>query len=1396
MATILRYAKYLRQVPGGLSRRLNIVHNHVEASPGKFNLQHHQLPQLSAGYATSAGLKSFPSSSSSQPSLSSSSLSPIQNYEKSYQNLELQLRKSGRALKSDIERILGEIELLHTIPSLDALLLIRCCGKPLIDRNSSECIELVNEVWSTLEKLKVPLDVSHYNALLNVYLEKNYKFSPNNFMNTMMNNGVDLNRVTYQRLIAGYCQTGDIEGATNILAIMHSKGIPVCENIFNSLITGHSEANDMDNAVGILKTMDSSGIQHSADTYCALLCAYAKRGDMESINKIHDDLKKLNLTLLDNHTIDVILSLAVNGHTDKAYEYSKNLNKEVVSDSEIGRLLVKLVDIKQLDLAIKLLKLTSNDETRYQIRSTYLIRSIASHKNYNTEEIINMCRILEDENLHKRAFIVTLYHILSNNIDCDRAINLMKTYASRDGEIREHYFWPILKEHSKNSNIDGIIGTLKIMINDFNIMPSLETLKEYVIPYMFGTYENIMAALREINIPKENAANAIFGRLIYERKLRNAVMFLTSYPGNYSKDAFLKSIIDSLNYRIDVKSFVILLRFLNDNNTDGSSDVDNTSVALVDEALRGCLTQITTYKSKTIFKIIDELIESGLTISNDVANEIRDNLSSKLTPEIDDKIKLLSSGTLKQVPMIEYNPYLNSSSSSATSSSSSTMSREAIMGSYNLIDLRRQFAYNVEKKDDKLVYDTLIKMENSGYSSAAVYAQAIDIFCETNNMDAASKFMKIFEEKYPDGKLDHQKVLKYATLLIKNDRFEDAIEFISNKPVPNGEERKSRSVASCVRRLFETVVETKHVDNLNQLFNFLKSKNYVEIDNYILGPLIKIHIVRNDLPKALDTFERACIDYKCTPYKNVLSMTFIENEDANSLQKLTDLCTEIHGESNALVDLAFMFLECGRVRQAKKILETSGIQVYNDKIINAIERFSRIDKFEYLEQITKITRNVSRLDRGLLYNTLLEVYNDRNDYERGLALWTEMQEDNVQPTNYFLNLLSNLLKKNNQPVPFIYNSSTIDNQKQSSLSINTYNNNNNYNNNINNNINNNNNNDNNNNNNDNINKRKITRRSFDENLADALDRKDWAQAEDICRNPTNARKETRNKLGALIRALIDNNEIDRAIILTRSVLQQNYGIRLFLFGELCEKLIDAKRFDDIEEFKNILSEEQIYELDFYKIFSKAQIIKNGIKNYIENNNFEVCNDDVRSAEKNIHFGELTHGLLCDPSAVGDFELWAKKLADKGITRAMQSLWNYHFINKSPEADELWTNYMMNNKSPLIRPIIDFAIQNKDVMLIKRLVQKLDNHPQLNINSKCRALNGLITTHTLAGQYDEALNVLNDVTKRYRLELFSRRTLLELKQGLEQSGKQFPFDLDNNDYSRNEPEELVKETASM
>jgi leucine-rich PPR motif-containing protein len=57
--------------------------------------------------------------------------------------------------------------------------------------------KLVEDVWKMFEGFGVPLDVSHYNALLRVYLENEHSFDPMKFIKILEGKSIEPNRVIF-----------------------------------------------------------------------------------------------------------------------------------------------------------------------------------------------------------------------------------------------------------------------------------------------------------------------------------------------------------------------------------------------------------------------------------------------------------------------------------------------------------------------------------------------------------------------------------------------------------------------------------------------------------------------------------------------------------------------------------------------------------------------------------------------------------------------------------------------------------------------------------------------------------------------------------------------------------------------------------------------------------------------------------------------------------------------------------------------------------------------------------------------------------------------------------------------------------------------------------------------
>lgn len=300
-----------------------------------------------------------------------------------------------------------------------------------------------------------------------------------------------------------------------------------------------------------------------------------------------------------------------------------------------------------------------------------------------------------------------------------------------------------------------------------------------------------------------------------------------------------------------------------------------------------------------------------------------------------------------------------------------------------------------------------------------VLAQLCEVYAANDKLEESLKYYeKLKGTEGDDFSLDASKVIQVVQAFINNEKFDDGFEFLKSASL-RVQQEQSFLFRTRVWKLLNTLAEQGRVEELNKIFNYLLEREIIEPTNTLLGPLVKVHLVKNDINKALEVFTDLCTRYRATPYKYELACRLIEKEDADNLQKITDLSTTVHGEINSLYDLVFAFIECGRIRQARKILETPGMQGRPQKINYACERYRQEGMVKQLEDLKEATKDLNHIDRSDIYYQLLMSYIKQEDTEKALGLWTQLQEEDLLPTDKFLITLGNFLKHQNIAVPFV-----------------------------------------------------------------------------------------------------------------------------------------------------------------------------------------------------------------------------------------------------------------------------------------------------------------------------------------------------------------------------------------
>lgn len=456
--------------------------------------------------------------------------------------LNSSVRRTGRITKGLLQKVFETFCRSGSPGSNQALLLLRSCGSLLPELSLAERTEFAHKIWDGLQQLGTVYNVSHYNALLKVYLQNEYKFSPTDFLAKMEGASIQPNRVTYQRLIAAYCNVGDIEGASKILGFMKMKDLPITEAVFSALVTGHARAGDMENAENILTVMKQAGIEPGPDTYMALLSAHAEKGDIDRVKQILEKVEKSDHYLMDRDFLQIIVSFSRAGYPQYVSEILEKTTYERGAIPDAMNLILLLVTEKLEDTAFQVLLALppSKDESSNSFGSFFLRHCVTMDT--PPEKLIEYCRRLRDAKVHSSSLQFTLHCALQANKTA-LAKAVMETLREEGFPIRIHYFWPLLAGHQKTKNVQGIMDILKIM-NEMGVDPDQETYINYVFP-CFDDTQSVRAALQENNcLPKSTTfAQAEVRHEAINGNLQNILSFLESNTLPFSLSSLRGSLI-------------------------------------------------------------------------------------------------------------------------------------------------------------------------------------------------------------------------------------------------------------------------------------------------------------------------------------------------------------------------------------------------------------------------------------------------------------------------------------------------------------------------------------------------------------------------------------------------------------------------------------------------------------------------------------------------------------------------------------------------------------------------------------------------------------------------------------------------------------------------------------
>uniref|UniRef100_A0A8C4PI40 Leucine-rich PPR motif-containing protein, mitochondrial n=1 Tax=Equus asinus asinus TaxID=83772 RepID=A0A8C4PI40_EQUAS len=905
--------------------------------------------------------------------------------------LDNSVRRTGRIPKTLLQKVFDNTCHSGSPGGNQALLLLRSCGSLLPELKLSERTEFAHRIWDKLQKLGTVYDVSHYNALLKVYLQNEYKFSPTDFLAKMEEANIQPNRVTYQRLIAAYCNVGDIEGASKILGFMKTKDLPVTEAVFSALVTGHARAGDMENAENILTVMKEAGIEPGPDTYLALLNAYAEKGDIDHVKQTLEKVEKSDLYLMDRDLFQIIFSFSKAGYPQYVSEILEKITYERRYIPDAMNLILLLVTEKSEDTALQILLACpiSREDGLNDFGSFFLRHCVTMDT--PVEKLKDYCKKLKDAQMHTSALQFTLQcALLANKPDLAKA--LMSALKEEGFPVRTHYFWPLLVGYQKEKNVQGVIEILKGM-HEMGVNPDQETYVNYVFP-CFDSVKSVRAVLQENGcLPESN----VFSQAELKSEAVNGNL---DYILSFCKYATLNSISDCI-----CSCLLLLLQcvhFLSYQITEllykdgrycqeplGPTEAVGYFLYNLIDSMSDSEVQA---KEEHLRQYFHQLKEMNVKIPENIYRGIRNLLDNYHVPEL---IKVCT---------------MQLTISDLESTLEKLKAENQPVG-----DVLKQLILMLCSEENM---QKALELKAKYESDMAVggYAALINLCCRHDNAEDALNLKQEFDRLDSSAVLDTNKYVGLVKVLGKHGKLQDAINIL--KEMKEKDVLIKDATVLSFFHILNGAALRGETETVQQLHEAIVTLGLAKPSTTISSPLVTLYLEKDDLPTALEVAIDCHKKYKILPRIHDVLCKLIEKGETDLIQKAMDFVSQEQGEMTMLYDLFFAFLQTGNYKEAKKIIETPGIRARPTRLQWFCDRCISSNQVETLEKLVELTQKLFECDRDQLYYNLLKIYKINGDWQRADAVWNKMQEENIIPRGKTLRLLAEILRNSNQEVPF------------------------------------------------------------------------------------------------------------------------------------------------------------------------------------------------------------------------------------------------------------------------------------------------------------------------------------------------------------------------------------------
>ncbi|CAM1328406.1 LRPPRC (predicted), partial [Pycnogonum litorale] len=631
------------------------------------------------------------------------------------------------------------------------------------------------------------------------------------------------------------------------------------------------------------------------------------------------------------------------------------------------------------------------------------------------EQIVMYCKRLSDDDFFTFGLSKAAEQAYNSN-KTSLGLQIVLKMVEEGTKPRSHFFWPGLAVARNNKDTEEIFRILNIM-NQVGCPPNYETFVFYILPaFDLQNPEAVVRKLREtVGQNTANIMNPVLSILLSDNRLMEAVDLVRVFPCPVYA-AIIPKLAGLTKKTSDYHLLFQILQDVKDSPNQRfltHEKPDWNGVFLI-ESIR------INNRIEDLEELLNQMASKNILITQNTVDQIRNILNNELQPNINELLERLVTTDEGQLPNQAegFLPHPNDMNLDELEAhfielKSKNMNTRGILRKLLLLHCRlKNYERAVELK--KITEDEGHEMTSSVYSSL------IELFCHYKKLDKAVECKNWIDVNDSNFMIDDYKIINLARMYTQNGRIDDAIVLLrSTHQKLNVSNRKLAGVQSNVRLLLSDISSTGDIENTQRLYDTIVVEcGYASPNSSTLASIINACIVKGNLELAVAKLEEFAKEHKVTPIVNNILVQLILQEDTDGIRRVMDASSAIHGEVNILYNLAFAFIDAGKVNQAKKIFETRGLRANMDRLEYKCDVYLRRNQVTYLENLVKVTRDLFGLNRDVMYFYLIRAYCKIGDVNKALGVWLTMQEENVIASSKTLRYLADFLKSKNHPVPF------------------------------------------------------------------------------------------------------------------------------------------------------------------------------------------------------------------------------------------------------------------------------------------------------------------------------------------------------------------------------------------